>query len=933
MQITIPRPTHGTAIISVTCTDTGTADAAAAKVTTTFKIAVTHVDLPAEVTINQASTQADPTNATTVFYDVVFDQPVTGFTGNGVDLSSSTASGFLFATVSSGVPNDGAHYTVAVSGMTGDGTVVANVKPGAAVNPSNQGNNSSTSTDNTITVDYTPPDVTINQNAGQADPTNGSIKYFVQFSEPIASFPNSAVAFGGTAGAFASVQSITAGGPANSYIVTVTVAGSHTGTVTATIPQGAVTDLAGNGNNLSTSTDNTVTFDNQPPTVTVTKDPSQGNPGGGLKVTFDVAFSEPVVGFDGTKVNLTNSTTGGSLVATVTDTGDQTHFTVAVTGMAASGNVVAQINAGVVKDPAGNSNLGPVSSTVAFVDSGELQFSQPSSSIDEMGNSQVTVTVTRTGGSTGALSVDYTTANGTAVAGTDYTTTSGTLNWAGGDATPQTITIPLLNDATFEADKAFTVGLSNISLAGALGPQSTTTVNINEEGGLSFSAANYNTAEGGSVTITVHRLFDSVGAVSVNYATSDGTATAGSDYTTTTGTLNWADGDSADKTFNVPVAADGVSEGTESFNLTLSSPTGNGLAGPQSTATVTIAKSNGITIDGTSKVTKSTFTDADGDQVTISLGGKVGTLTYYLTNGKGPISEIDLAGTDPTKSTVSFSVKKAKTGSDGRFGIGEVDGTGLKSFTAKTGDVTGAGFNLTGFIGSLTVGNISNGADLELLGPIPTTKSATAITAGVIADGTDINVAAPLKGLTAIAIGNGTVEAPSVGNVNIKGQRASKVLPFISGDFNSDLTVSGAGIDPVTGKALKSLKVAGSVNNATISVGGNVGSVSVGSFLGSELFAGYTGPVDGSGTFNSGSTITTFQVKGTTNAFAHSFVIASNFKNVTLASVDPNNGGTKFGFLYHTSMAALSVKNPAFKFDPKGAAEQDLAPDFYVKKV
>jgi hypothetical protein len=403
----------------------------------------------------------------------------------------------------------------------------------------------------------------------------------------------------------------------------------------------------------------------------------------------------------------------------------------------------------------------------------------------------------------------------------------------------------------------------------------------------------------------------------------------------TSGTLTWLDGDTADQTVHVPIAADGINEGRETINLTLSNPTGNALAGPQSTATITIAPSNGVTVTAGSKSPKSTFTDADGDQVTISLGGKVGTLTYYLTNGKGPISEIDLSGTDPATSTVSITVKKVKGGSgDGRVGIGEVDGTGFKSFTAKTGDVTGAGFNLSGFAGSITVGNVSNGADFELPGALPAKAKGVAITAGVIGDGTDINVAAPIKSLTAIAIGQGTIEAPSIGSIKVKGLKATKTVAGIPGDFKDNVTLSGAGVDLIKGKTLGSLLVAGAVSGAAISVTGNVGSVSVGSFVNSDLFAGYTGPTDGSGTFTTNeTTIGPFTVKAATNGFVNSYVIAWNFKSVNLASVDTANGLVKFGFDFQGSFGGLTAKSPKLLYNKAAGGSQNLSGDLWVKKV
>src|SRR5262249_27298044 len=104
------------------------------------------------VTINQAAGQADPTNATSIMFDVAFSVPVTGFVASGVDRSASTAAGTLQASVT----GSGSRYTVTVTGMTGPGTVVASIRPGAALDPSGNPTPASTSTDNTVTFDNVP---------------------------------------------------------------------------------------------------------------------------------------------------------------------------------------------------------------------------------------------------------------------------------------------------------------------------------------------------------------------------------------------------------------------------------------------------------------------------------------------------------------------------------------------------------------------------------------------------------------------------------------------------------------------------------------------------------------------------------------------------------------------------------------------------------
>ena len=109
-------------------------------------------------------------------------------------------------------------------------------------------------------------------------------------------------------------------------------------------------------------------------------------------------------------------------------------------------------------------------------------------------------------------------------------------------------------------------------------------------GTLQFSSATYSVNEnGGSILITVTRTGGSSGAVGVSYATSNVSATAGSDYTSTSGTLSWANGNTASKTFSIPIINDSVyGEGNETVNLTLSSPTGGATLGSPSTAVLTI---------------------------------------------------------------------------------------------------------------------------------------------------------------------------------------------------------------------------------------------------------------------------------------------------------------------------------------------------------
>ncbi len=169
----------------------------------------------------------------------------------------------------------------------------------------------------------------------------------------------------------------------------------------------------------------------------------------------------------------------------------------------------------------------------------------------------VVITVNRAGG-TDAASVGYGTHDGTAVAGSDYTASTGTLTWSAGDSSAKSLNIPL-SAAAFSGSKAFTVSLSGAQGA-TVGTPSAATVTINGSGApatagtVALSAAAGSVAQtAGSITITVNRSGGSSGAAHVNYATQDGTAVAGSQYTAASGVLNWNSGDGGAKTVAISI--------------------------------------------------------------------------------------------------------------------------------------------------------------------------------------------------------------------------------------------------------------------------------------------------------------------------------------------------------------------------------------------
>jgi hypothetical protein len=108
---------------------------------------------------------------------------------------------------------------------------------------------------------------------------------------------------------------------------------------------------------------------------------------------------------------------------------------------------------------------------------------------------------------------------------------------------------------------------------------------------VAFDSASAAAAEGGTATLTVSRRGPET-ALTVDYATSSGSASSGQDFEPASGTLSWASGDSTSKPVPVAIKDDADQEGAETFNVTLSNPTAGTTIVPPATATVTIEASD-----------------------------------------------------------------------------------------------------------------------------------------------------------------------------------------------------------------------------------------------------------------------------------------------------------------------------------------------------
>ena len=244
------------------------------------------------------------------------------------------------------------------------------------------------------------------------------------------------------------------------------------------------------------------------------------------------------------------------------------------------------------------------------------------------------------------VTVDYATSDGTATAGEDYTATSGTLTFVVGD-TAKAIAVPITDDTVDDGGETFTLTLSNASSGVQLGDAEATGTIRNTETTPELSVADAEATEEEDSTLEFVVTLDPAArdTVTVDYATSDGTATAGEDYTATSGTLTFTAGDTT-KTVSVPVTDDTVDDGGETFTLTLSNASGAGLGDAEATGTIRNTETTPALSVADAEVTEEedstldfvvTLDPAASDTVTVDYATSDGTATagedYTATSG------------------------------------------------------------------------------------------------------------------------------------------------------------------------------------------------------------------------------------------------------------------------------------------------------------
>ena len=217
--------------------------------------------------------------------------------------------------------------------------------------------------------------------------------------------------------------------------------------------------------------------------------------------------------------------------------------------------------------------------------------------VTEAGEAVFTVRLSDTSSET--VTVRYATVDDTAVAGSDYTRTTGTLRFDPNERT-DTIRVPILQDSTAEPSESFTVELSNPNRATVSDGTGAVTIEADPMPELRISDA-APVAEGNDAVFTVSLSTPSSQVVTVEYRTVDGTAGAGSDYSTTSETLRF-DPLETTKTIQVPVLTDSMSEPSEDFEVELRNPSRATLDDARGVGTIAADPMPGLTIDDAAPV-------------------------------------------------------------------------------------------------------------------------------------------------------------------------------------------------------------------------------------------------------------------------------------------------------------------------------------------
>jgi subtilisin-like proprotein convertase family protein len=406
----------------------------------------------------------------------------------------------------------------------------------------------------------------------------------------------------------------------------------------------------------------TITNDDPIPDVSIDDQSITEGNAGTSTLTFNVTLSHAssdTVSVDYTTNGGTATAADGDYVAatdTVTFNPGQTAKTVDVT---VNGDLTHESDETFTVDLSSPSNAGVADGSGQGTITNDDQV--PDISIDDQsvaegdtGTSTLTFNVTLSNPSDQTVTVDYTTNDGTATtADSDYDAAASTVSFDPGQ-TAKTVDVTVNGDLTHESDESFTVDLSSPSNGNVLAGSGTGTI-LDDDASPTISVANASVTEGnvGDTTLSfgVTLSVASAGTVTVDYTTTDGSATvANGDYDATSDTLTFDPGQTTE-TVDVTVHGDTTYESDEGLTLDLSNANGATIADDSGTGTITnddaaptFAIDDVGVAEGATGITSLTFT------VTKSGTTQLGSSVHYATGGGTATAGVDYAGNTGTLS-------------------------------------------------------------------------------------------------------------------------------------------------------------------------------------------------------------------------------------------------------------------------------------------
>lgn len=424
---------------------------------------------------------------------------------------------------------------------------------------------------------------------------------------------------------------------------------------------------SGTGYSVGSPSSATATIVNDDfPVASITVSPASVYEDGAPNLVYTVALSQPSPSALSIGFNVGGTATNGTDYATINSplviAAGQTSGTITVNPrpdatVEPDETVVVSLNAG------SGYTVGTPNSATGTI----LNDDQPALSINDVSlnegnagttNFAFTVSLSQPAG-TGGVSFDIATANGTATAGTDYIASSLAGQTIPAGSSSATFTVQVVGDTLNEPNETFFVNITNVSGATVADGQGLGTI-VNDDAVPALSVGDTSVAEGNSGTTTA-TFTVSLGAasgqtVTVNYATADGTANAGSDYVARSGTLTFPPGTTT-QSVAVTINGDTTVEPDETFTLNLSGASNASIA--RATATGTILNDDAVVTISPASLPAATAGTTYSQA--LSAAGGTAPYTFAVTTGALPAglglsSAGVLSGTPTASGSFGFTV-------------------------------------------------------------------------------------------------------------------------------------------------------------------------------------------------------------------------------------------------------------------------------------